>query len=58
LIIGVQKVMPLVKAGGSITMYIPPSLAYGVNEQRDGFGNIILPANSYIKFEMSLKAVQ
>ena len=58
LIIGVQKVMPLVKAGGSITMYIPPSLAYGVNEQRDGLGNLILPANSYIKFEMSLKAVQ
>jgi len=39
-------------------MYIPPSLAYGVNEQRDQLGNIILPANSYIKFEMSLKAVQ
>ena len=58
LITGVQKVMPLVKAGGSITMYIPPSLAYGVNEQRDGLGNLILPANSYIKFEMSLKVVQ
>jgi FKBP-type peptidyl-prolyl cis-trans isomerase FkpA len=50
--------MPLVKAGGSITMYIPPSLAYGNNDQRDQLGNIILPANSYIKFEMSLKAVQ
>lgn len=58
LITGVQKVMPLVKAGGSIVMYIPPSLVYGNNEQRDQLGNIILPANSYIKFEMSLKAVQ
>ncbi len=58
LIVGVQKVMPLVKEGGSITMYIPPSLAYGNEAQRDQLGNIILPSNSYIKFEMSLKAVQ
>jgi FKBP-type peptidyl-prolyl cis-trans isomerase len=57
LIVGVQKVMPLVKAGGSITMYIPPSLAYGSEAQRDQLGNIILPANSYIRFDMSLKAV-
>jgi FKBP-type peptidyl-prolyl cis-trans isomerase len=58
LIVGVQKVMPLVKAGGSITMYIPPSLAYGSEAQKDQLGNIILPANSYIRFDMSLKAVQ
>lgn len=57
LIVGVQKVMPLVKAGGSITMYIPPSLAYGSEAQRDQLGNIILPANSYIRFDMSLKAI-
>jgi FKBP-type peptidyl-prolyl cis-trans isomerase FkpA len=58
LIVGVQKVMPLVKAGGSITMYIPPSLAYGSEAQKDQLGNIILPANSYIRFDMALKAVQ
>lgn len=54
LITGVQKVLPLIKQGGQITMYIPPSLAYGNQPQRDQLGNIILPANSYIKFRMSL----
>lgn len=58
LITGVQKVMPLVKPGGSITMYIPPSLAYGNQPQRDANGAIILPANSYIKFEMSLLGIR
>jgi FKBP-type peptidyl-prolyl cis-trans isomerase len=58
LIVGVQKTMPKIKPGGSITMYIPPSLAYGNNDIRDGNGNVILPANSYIKFDMSLIAVQ
>ena len=58
LILGVKKVTPLIKAGGSITIYIPPSLGYGNNEQRDQNGNLILPANSYIKFDMSLIAVR
>jgi hypothetical protein len=58
LIVGVQKTMPLIKPGGSITMYIPPSLAYGNNDIRDANGDVILPANSYIKFDMSLIAVQ
>jgi FKBP-type peptidyl-prolyl cis-trans isomerase FkpA len=54
LITGVQKVTPLLKAGGQITMYIPPSLAYGFEPQSDQNGTVILPANSYIKFVMSL----
>jgi len=58
LIVGVQKTMPKIKSGGSITMFIPPSLAYGNNDIRDANGNVILPANSYIKFDMSLFAVQ
>lgn len=57
LILGVRKVVPLVKAGSQVTMYIPPSLAYGADEIKDQSGNVILPANSYIKFEMSLLGV-
>jgi len=58
LIVGVQKAMPKIKSGGSITMYVPPSLAYGNNDIRDANGNVILPANSYIRFVMTLLAVQ
>jgi FKBP-type peptidyl-prolyl cis-trans isomerase FkpA len=58
LITGIQKVMPVIKAGSSVTMYIPPSLAYGGQDQRDQLGNIVLPSNSYIRFDMHLKSVQ
>jgi FKBP-type peptidyl-prolyl cis-trans isomerase FkpA len=58
LILGVRKIMPLIKAGGSVTMYIPPSMAYGNEDIYNQSGTLILPANSYIKFDMSLIAVQ
>jgi FKBP-type peptidyl-prolyl cis-trans isomerase FkpA len=58
LIVGVQKVLQLVKAGGSVTIYIPPSLGYGSQDIRDANGNTILPGNSYLKFDFSLIAVQ
>lgn len=58
LIVGVKKIMPLVKAGGSVTMYIPPSMAYGNEDIYNQSGALVLPANSYIKFDMSLIAVQ
>jgi hypothetical protein len=58
LIIGVQKTTPLIHPGGSITMYIPPSLAYGSQVLKDQNGNVLLPANSYLRFEMNLISVQ
>lgn len=58
LIVGVQKVLPLVKAGGAVTMYIPPSLGYGSQDIRDPNGNVILPANSYLKFDFTVVGVQ
>lgn len=57
LIVGVKKVLPLIKPGGSITMYISPTLAYGNQDIKDTNGTVILPANSYIKFDVSLIAV-
>ena len=51
LIAGWQLVFPLIKAGGTATLYIPPTLGYGA-QARPG-----LPANSYLKFVITLRAV-
>ncbi|MCY7290872.1 MAG: FKBP-type peptidyl-prolyl cis-trans isomerase [Ferruginibacter sp.] len=58
LIAGWRIIFPLVKAGGKVTLYIPPSLAYGaqVSPARPPFVGI--PANSYLKFTVSLIDVQ
>ncbi len=52
LIAGWQLIMPLVKTGGTVTLYIPPSLAYGTAGQ----GSI--PGNAYLKFLITLRGVQ
>jgi FKBP-type peptidyl-prolyl cis-trans isomerase FkpA len=51
LIIGWQMGIPLMKTGGAITLYLPPSLAYGPN----AVGSI--PANSILIFTITLNAV-
>lgn len=51
LIIGWQEGIPLIKAGGAITLYLPPTLAYGSN----AVGGI--PANSILIFTITLNAV-
>ncbi|MVM37084.1 FKBP-type peptidylprolyl isomerase [Spirosoma sp. HMF3257] len=48
LIIGWQEGIPLLAPGGSITLYLPPSLAYGSQEQND------IPANSILIFKIEL----
>ncbi|GAB3718625.1 hypothetical protein GCM10027592_61740 [Spirosoma flavus] len=48
LIVGWQEGIPLIAPGGRITLYLPPSLAYGDQEQRD------IPANSILVFEIDL----
>jgi FKBP-type peptidyl-prolyl cis-trans isomerase FkpA len=52
LIVGWQRGLPLIKAGGAITLYLPPSLGYGSNAA----GSI--PANSITVFTIQLSAVQ
>jgi FKBP-type peptidyl-prolyl cis-trans isomerase FkpA len=58
LIAGWQKGIPLVKKSGKITLYIPPSLGYGADEKTDQFGNIVIPANSYLVFDVTLVDLQ
>jgi len=58
LILGWQRVLPILKEGGNITLYIPPTLGYGNRDVRDNAGNIVIPANSYLKFDIKLVDVQ
>ena len=48
LIVGWQEGIPLVAPGGKITLYLPPSLAYGAQEQNG------IPANSILIFTIDL----
>jgi FKBP-type peptidyl-prolyl cis-trans isomerase FkpA len=57
LIIGWQKGLQAIKSGGGIVLYIPPSLGYGSSDITSG-GQVIIPANSYLKFVISLRNVQ
>lgn len=57
-IIGWQKAIPLVKEGGEINIYIPPSLAYGSDPVADRNGRIIIPANSYLVFKVQVDKIR
>lgn len=48
LIVGWQEGIPLVAPGGSVTLYLPPSLAYGSQAQNG------IPANSILIFTIDL----
>ena len=58
LIVGWQRGLTLIKSGGTMTIYIPPSLGYGQVDRTDGNGNVVIPANSYLKFDIHLLDVQ
>ena len=48
LIVGWQYGIPLIAPGGSITLYLPPTLAYGSQDQNG------IPANSVLIFKIDL----
>ena len=51
LVVGWQEGIPLIAPGGRITLYLPPSLAYGDQEQAG------IPANSILIFQIDLLAI-
>jgi FKBP-type peptidyl-prolyl cis-trans isomerase FkpA len=51
---GLRKGLPIIKKGGHMKLYIPPTLAYGSKEIKDGNGKVIIPANSILIFDISL----
>ncbi len=58
-IAGWQKGVPLVKSGGDITLYIPPSLAYGPNPvTNQNTGAVVIPGNSYLVFKIHVVNIQ
>jgi FKBP-type peptidyl-prolyl cis-trans isomerase FkpA len=57
LIVGWQKGIPLIKTGGKIVLYLPPSLGYGSQVVRDAQGNTLIPANSILVFNVELVAI-
>lgn len=54
---GWRNALPLINTGGRIVLYIAPSLGYGSQEIRDGNGNVVIPANSYLIFEVGLDTI-
>ena len=46
-----QEALPLLSQGGTMSLYVPPSLGYGAN------ANGPIPANSYLKFVITLKGI-
>jgi FKBP-type peptidyl-prolyl cis-trans isomerase FkpA len=58
-IVGWQKSIPLVKKGGDITLYIPPSLAYGDKPViNPNTGDTVIPAHTNLVFHVNLLDLQ
>ncbi len=57
-LVGWQKGVPLISKGGDIDLYIPPSLAYGSTPRTDNMGNVVIPANSYLVFNIHIIEIQ
>lgn len=50
--------LPLLKKGGQIRLFIPPTLGYGPTDVKDQSGNIIIPGNSVLVFDITLTDLQ
>lgn len=58
LIDGWKKAIPMLKPGGKIKLYLPPTLGYGSEEIREQYtNNLLIPANSILIFDIELIAV-
>lgn len=57
-IAGWQQGVPIIKKGGEISLYIPPSLGYGSQAIRTANPNITIPPYSILIFDIHLLDVQ
>jgi FKBP-type peptidyl-prolyl cis-trans isomerase FkpA len=54
-----QKAIPLIGKGGNMSLYVPPSLAYGSKDVQDpNTGKVVIPANSYLVFQLTVADIQ
>ena len=49
--------LPKIKQGGGMHLYVPPTLGYGAQLKRDNYGNVLIPANSIMIFDVKLVGV-
>lgn len=54
LIEGWQIGIPLIKKGGRIKLIIPSAYGYGCNPKKDPYGNVLIPGNSVLYFDVNL----
>jgi FKBP-type peptidyl-prolyl cis-trans isomerase len=57
LILGWQTTLPLIPQGSKVTFYIPSGLAYGPVDVKNNNGDIVVPRDSNLVFEIELLAV-
>jgi FKBP-type peptidyl-prolyl cis-trans isomerase len=57
LILGWQTTLPLVPEGSKVTLYVPSGLAYGPEDVKNSNGDIVVPKDSNLVFEVELLAV-
>jgi len=55
---GWQIGIPLIKKGGSIRLYIPSELAYGDEALTNNSGQIVIPENSILEFDVNLILIE
>jgi len=53
-IVGWQKGVAKLKKGGKMKLYVPPTLGYGNVDRKDSQGNVVIPANSTLIFDIEL----
>ncbi len=54
LVTGFQTTMPLIPKGSVVTLYIPSGYGYGPNDYIDNLGNVLIPKNSNLIFDVEL----
>lgn len=52
---GFSEALKLMHKGEKVRVWIPSTLAYGAQEQKDQQGNVVMPANSPLMFDIELK---
>jgi FKBP-type peptidyl-prolyl cis-trans isomerase FkpA len=55
---GWRACIPLLKEGGSMTLYVPPYLGYGNQDIKDANGNVLVPGNSILIFDIELVSIE
>jgi FKBP-type peptidyl-prolyl cis-trans isomerase len=55
---GWEKGVPGMKAGGKRTLVLPADLGYGAAPRSDAAGNVVIPANSALVFDIELISIK